>query len=436
MRSRQLSLKAPMLRDRTFADPPSDIDTAAKDLDLALGAATGVGTVTPFAATARQLMTARQAHGEGDLDIWSVIRSFEAHGGSRMVTADEPGTVDTLGATTTTTTTTTTPTTAAARLPGTDLDVSPLVLGGNMLGSRLDQDASFALLDAYAEAGGTMVDTAAVYSDWLPRRRGRLQREHHRPLAAGPSVEPMLVATKGGHPQPADPSRPRLDAAALRADVEQSLTRLGIDTLPLWFTHRDDPAVPVAAIIETIEGLRADGLRAVVRRVQLAAPARGGGRRPARPGSGSRVRRHAVRLRRGQAATRPAGGRPRGGRRAHASQHTVRPPSPCSPTRPRPRGGSRTHPVRGRRTTRHRTGGFARSSVRSRTRPCRSRARWRWPPCCTSTCPLRLVVGCSSTDRLHDALGATTLRLTGGQLDRIRHALVAVQGEPEPPSTR
>ncbi len=78
--SRQLSLKAPLLRDRSFADPPSDINTAAKDLDLALDAAVDVGAVTPFAATVRQLMTSRQAHGEGDLDIWSVIRSLEALG--------------------------------------------------------------------------------------------------------------------------------------------------------------------------------------------------------------------------------------------------------------------------------------------------------------------------------------------------------------------
>lgn len=75
--SRQLSLKAPMLRDRTFSNPPSDIDTAAKDLDLALTAAVGVGVTAPFAATARQLMTSCQARGEGDLDIWSVIRAFE-----------------------------------------------------------------------------------------------------------------------------------------------------------------------------------------------------------------------------------------------------------------------------------------------------------------------------------------------------------------------
>ena len=56
----------------------------------------------------------------------------------------------------------------AAPLPHTDLVVSPIVLGGNMFGSRLDQDASVALLDAYAAAGGTLVDTAAVYADWVP----------------------------------------------------------------------------------------------------------------------------------------------------------------------------------------------------------------------------------------------------------------------------
>jgi 3-hydroxyisobutyrate dehydrogenase-like beta-hydroxyacid dehydrogenase len=76
--SRQLTLKAPVLRERAFADPPSDIDTAAKDLDLALGAAATVSSPVPFTATARQLMTSRQAQGEGDLEIWSVIRAFEA----------------------------------------------------------------------------------------------------------------------------------------------------------------------------------------------------------------------------------------------------------------------------------------------------------------------------------------------------------------------
>ena len=146
------------------------------------------------------------------------------------------------------------------RLPGTDLEVTPLILGGNMLGSRLDRDASFALLDAYAEAGGTMVDTAAVYSDWLPAiEAGCSELTIGRWLQARPSTS-VVVATKGGHPALSHPQRPRLDRPALRHDVEQSLERLGLAALPLWLTHRDDPTMPVGEIIGAVEGLRSDGL--------------------------------------------------------------------------------------------------------------------------------------------------------------------------------
>ncbi|MEP6649576.1 MAG: aldo/keto reductase [Lapillicoccus sp.] len=146
------------------------------------------------------------------------------------------------------------------RLPGADLEVTPLVLGGNMLGSRLDADASFAVLDAYVEAAGTMVDTAAVYSDWLPAiEAGCSERTIGRWLRARPST-PLLVATKGGHPDLARPHQPRLDGPALRHDIEQSLDRLGLSALPLWLTHRDDPALSVPEIIDAVEELRAEGL--------------------------------------------------------------------------------------------------------------------------------------------------------------------------------
>ena len=148
----------------------------------------------------------------------------------------------------------------AGPLIGTDLAVTPLVLGGNMLGSHLDRGASFALLDAYAEAGGTVVDTAAVYSDWLPAiEAGCSERMIGCWLRARPST-PMLVATKGGHPDLAHPASPRLDGPALRHDVEQSLDRLGLSAVPLWFTHRDDPSLPVLEIIGAVEGMRTEGL--------------------------------------------------------------------------------------------------------------------------------------------------------------------------------
>ncbi len=148
----------------------------------------------------------------------------------------------------------------AERLLGSDLEVTPVVLGGNMLGSRLDAHASFELLDAYAEAGGTMVDTAAVYADWLPATEtGCSERTIGRWLRARPST-PLLVATKGGHPDLSRPQQPRLDGPSLRRDVEQSLDRLGLSTLPLWLTHRDDPSLPVAEIVDVVEEMRAEGL--------------------------------------------------------------------------------------------------------------------------------------------------------------------------------
>lgn len=75
--SAQLTLKAPMLHSRDFGDPPSDVDTAAKDLDLVLAAARAAGVPMPLTSTARALFTVQQAHDEGDLDVWSVIRALE-----------------------------------------------------------------------------------------------------------------------------------------------------------------------------------------------------------------------------------------------------------------------------------------------------------------------------------------------------------------------
>jgi len=58
------------------------------------------------------------------------------------------------------------------RLGASDLKIAPLVLGGNVFGWTADRDASFAVLDAFVEGGGTMIDTADVYSAWVPGHRG------------------------------------------------------------------------------------------------------------------------------------------------------------------------------------------------------------------------------------------------------------------------
>jgi len=144
-------------------------------------------------------------------------------------------------------------------LPGTALSVSPLCLGGNRLGADLDRDASFALLDAFVEAGGNFIDTAHVYADWLPNvERSCSEKTIGRWLAARNPGASVVVATKIGHPRLDRPGA-RLDADSLRQDVAEAQENLQQERLDLVYLHRDDPARDAAEILATMEDLRTKG---------------------------------------------------------------------------------------------------------------------------------------------------------------------------------
>lgn len=145
-------------------------------------------------------------------------------------------------------------------LPGTKLAVSPLCLGGNRFGGELDEAASFALLDAFAERGGNFIDTAHVYADWIPGNAPSSSERIIGRWLADRRPHGVVVATKGGHPPLDDPSTKRLDAGSLRADVEGSLACLGLPALDLFYLHRDDPGRPAADILLALERLRSEGL--------------------------------------------------------------------------------------------------------------------------------------------------------------------------------
>ncbi|WP_280269972.1 aldo/keto reductase [Nocardia wallacei] len=128
-----------------------------------------------------------------------------------------------------------------AKLGTTDLDVFPLCLGGNVFGWTADQDASFAVLDAYAAAGGNFVDTADVYSAWVPGNSGgESETVLGRWLARG-NRDSMVIATKGSRLAPYE----GLSAKAIRGAAEASLRRLGTDYIDLYYAHYDDPDTPV-----------------------------------------------------------------------------------------------------------------------------------------------------------------------------------------------
>ncbi|MET4729038.1 aryl-alcohol dehydrogenase-like predicted oxidoreductase [Lysobacter enzymogenes] len=123
------------------------------------------------------------------------------------------------------------------------LSVAPLAFGGNVFGWSADEATSFALLDAFTEAGFSLVDTADVYSAWVPGNQGgESERIIGRWLAQGGGRrERIVVATKVAKWAP----RRGLAPATIQAAVDDSLRRLGTEVIDLYQAHEDDPMVPL-----------------------------------------------------------------------------------------------------------------------------------------------------------------------------------------------
>lgn len=118
-------------------------------------------------------------------------------------------------------------------------EVSRLALGAMTFGAESDEQATYELLDVFVEAGGTLVDTADVYSDGLSERLvGRWLRSR----AGG--RERVVLATKGRFPVTGQPGA-GLSAAYLRGALDASLRRLGVDRVDLYQTHGPDERVGV-----------------------------------------------------------------------------------------------------------------------------------------------------------------------------------------------
>ncbi len=143
----------------------------------------------------------------------------------------------------------------STRLPGTDLDLFPLVLGGNVFGWSADEEASFAVLDAFLAAGGTMVDTADAYARWLGRGGGESETILGAWMAARGSRDDVLVATKMGKLPPYDNLRPE----SIRAACDDSLRRLRTDRIDLYYAHQDHLDDDLPAALEAFDGLVRSG---------------------------------------------------------------------------------------------------------------------------------------------------------------------------------
>lgn len=130
------------------------------------------------------------------------------------------------------------------RLGQSGLSIRPFVLGGNVFGMTAARDASFAVLDRFVERGGGMIDTADVYSAWVPGHKGgESETMIGAWLKARDARDRVLIATKVGMmPGGLQPDR-------IRDAVQASLDRLNTDTIDLYFAHKDDPDVPFDEVL-------------------------------------------------------------------------------------------------------------------------------------------------------------------------------------------
>jgi len=131
------------------------------------------------------------------------------------------------------------------RLGRTDLDIAPLVLGGNVFGWTADKARSFEVLDRFAAAGFTAIDTADVYSAWAPGNHGgESETIIGEWMKARGRRSRTIVVTKVGSPM--GKSKEGLSPVYIEEACEASLKRLQTDVIDLYLSHWPDMATPIA----------------------------------------------------------------------------------------------------------------------------------------------------------------------------------------------
>jgi aryl-alcohol dehydrogenase-like predicted oxidoreductase len=139
-----------------------------------------------------------------------------------------------------------------------DLSVPALIFGGNVFGWTADEAMSFRLLDALVEAGFNAIDTADVYSAWVPGHQGgESETIIGRWLKRRGGRDKVVIATKVGKLLGIG-DKPLSRQWIIRA-VEASLTRLQTDYIDLYYAHADDPTVPLEESLQAFADLVGQG---------------------------------------------------------------------------------------------------------------------------------------------------------------------------------
>jgi aryl-alcohol dehydrogenase-like predicted oxidoreductase len=147
------------------------------------------------------------------------------------------------------------------------ISIAPLALGGNVFDWTADEATSFAILDAFVDAGGTMIDTADVYSAWVPGHKGgESEALIGRWLKHDPAKrQRIVIATKVGFMAGLAPE-------TIAPSCDASLQRLGIEQIDLYYQHKDDESVPLADSLGEFDRLAKAGKIRAIGLSQFTAP--------------------------------------------------------------------------------------------------------------------------------------------------------------------
>ncbi|NQU75470.1 MAG: aldo/keto reductase [Planctomycetes bacterium] len=148
------------------------------------------------------------------------------------------------------------------RIADTDLNLSALCYGMMSFGTELKGQDADRMYIAFRQAGGNFFDTAHCYAFWLPDGLGASERELGQCLRRHGDRDQVVIATKGGHPAH-EQGYPRpdryLSSEVIASDITESLQRLDVEMIDLYYLHRDDTRVSVGEIIETLNAEIAGG---------------------------------------------------------------------------------------------------------------------------------------------------------------------------------
>lgn len=145
-------------------------------------------------------------------------------------------------------------------IPDTDLRLYPIGFGTVDIGLKKKEMSEITpVLETYLEMGGNVIDSARIYSDWVPPLIGRSETILGQWIKERGHHDDFILMTKGGHPCLDTMHSSRMSKDDMQGDIELSLRALGVDCIDIYFYHRDDPSRPAGEYIEIMEDFRKQG---------------------------------------------------------------------------------------------------------------------------------------------------------------------------------